>query len=305
MTVAAAAPTSSRADAGMVAACIAVVAWGTGALIVRALSVDVFAFTLYRMGFAIPVMWMAARVAGERVDLAVMRVCLAPGVLFGASMLVGFAAFRTTSIASATLIGALVPAVVLLGAGRLVGERPDLSRLPHALVALVGLALVILTGTSASGATVGGDLLALVNLLLFTGYFLVMKNVRNAGVGSWAFLAGVFTVGTVVVAPLCLVASDDLAALVPKDWLLIATMILGPGLVGHGLMTWASAHLTITTSSLLTLASPVVSVIGAWVIYDQRLGFWQVIGSALVLVGLAGVVMGGSGLWARRRPLLS
>lgn len=289
----------------MLAACIAVIAWGVGPLIVRGLSVDVFAFTFYRMALAIPVMWAAARVAGERIDAAVMRVCFLPGVLFGASMLVGFAAIRQTSIASATLIGALVPAVILLGAGRFVGESTDLSRVPYAMVSIVGLLLVIITGSSSSGASIVGDVLALINLALFTSYFLVMKNVRNAGIGSWAFLAGVFTVGTAVVAPVCLIASNDLASMRARDWLLIVTMILGPGIVGHGLMTWASAHLPIITSSLLTLASPVVSVIGAWLVYDQRLGVWQVIGSAMVLLGLAGVVVGGSGLSARRRSLLS
>lgn len=305
MTVATATPTHARSQPALLGASVAVIAWGTGPLIVRALDVDVFAFTLYRMALAIPVMWLAARVAGERVDASVMRVALVPGVLFGGSMLVGFAAIRTTSIASATLIGALVPAVILLGAGRLVGEVTDLRRVPYALVSLTGLVLVILTGTSSSGASLAGDLLALVNLALFTCYFLVMKNIRNAGVGSWAFLAGVFVVGTAVVGPVCIVASDDFGSMRWQDWLLVSTMIVGPGLIGHGLMTWASAHLPIITSSLLTLASPVVSVIGAWLLYDQRLGIWQIIGSILVLVGLAGVVVGGIGLSARRRALLS
>lgn len=305
MTVAAASPPAERTESGVLAASVAVLAWGIGPLLVRGLDVDVFAFTFYRLALAVPVMWIAARIAGERVDRSVIRVSLVPGVLFGTSMLVGFAAIRTTSIASATLIGALVPAVVLLGAGRLVGERTDWSRVPHAVVALAGLALVILTGTGSSGASLGGDLLAFVNLILFTGYFLVMKNIRNAGVGSWAFLVAVFAVSTAVVGPVCLALSDDLTDLAGRDWLLIAIMIAGPGLVGHGLMAWASAHLPIATSSLLTLGSPVVSTIGAWLIFDQRLGVWQVVGSLLVLAGLAGVVLGQAGLSARRRPLLS
>lgn len=305
MTVAAASPPAEHTESGVLAASVAVLAWGIGPLLVRGLEVDVFAFTFYRMALAVPVMWLAARLAGEQVDRSVLRVSVLPGLLFGTSMLVGFAAIRTTSIASATLIGALVPAVVLLGAGRLVGERTDVSRLPYATVALAGLALVILTGSSSSGASLGGDLLAVVNLVLFTAYFLAMKGIRNAGVGSWAFLAGVFTVGTLIVGPVCLVLSDDLGSLSGRDWLLIAAMITGPGLVGHGLMTWASAHLPIATSSLLTLGSPVVSTVGAWLLFDQRLGPWQVVGSLLVLVGLAGVVLGEAGLSARRRPLLS
>jgi drug/metabolite transporter (DMT)-like permease len=52
--------------------------------------------------------------------------------------------------------------------------------------------------------------------------------------------------------------------------------------------------LPVTTTSLLTLGSPVVSVLGGWLIYDQHLGLLQVIGAAMVIGGLAGSV------WDRR-----
>jgi drug/metabolite transporter (DMT)-like permease len=73
-------------------------------------------------------------------------------------------------------------------------------------------------------------------------------------------------------------------------------MVVGPGWVGHGLISWASRHLPVTTTSLLTLGSPVVSVLGAWLIYDQDLGWTQIIGAVLVIGGLAGSV------WDRRSP---
>jgi drug/metabolite transporter (DMT)-like permease len=39
-----------------------------------------------------------------------------------------------------------------------------------------------------------------------------------------------------------------------------------------------------------------VSVLGAWLIYDQNLGWAQIIGAVLVIGGLAGSV------WDRRSP---
>jgi drug/metabolite transporter (DMT)-like permease len=67
-------------------------------------------------------------------------------------------------------------------------------------------------------------------------------------------------------------------------------MVAGPGLVGHGLISWASRHIPVTTTSLLTLGSPVISVFGGWLVYDQHLGVAQVLGAAFVLGGLAGSV---------------
>ena len=87
---------------------------------------------------------------------------------------------------------------------------------------------------------------------------------------------------------------DDTWKVNGRDWILLLAMAVGPGWVGHGLISWASRHLPVTTTSLLTLGSPVVSVLGAWLIYDQQLGLVQVFGALLVIAGLAGTV------WDRR-----
>lgn len=281
----------ARSDSlALPAVACAVVAWGIGPLLVRAMGVSGYSVAFYRMWLGVPAMLVAARLWGRPLSREVLRLSLLPGFFFGTSMMMGFMAVRSTSIAHATLIGALTPALVLLGANRLVGERSDLRRLPAAVVAFAGLGLVILVGGGTGAANVGGDIWAVLGLLCFTVYFMILKKQRNDGVDGWAFLAGVFLVGAITISPFCLMVSDDLTALDRMDFVYILGMILGPGFVGHGLITWASRHLPVTTTSLLTLGSPVVSVIGGWIVYEQSLGAWQILGAVLVLVGLAGSV---------------
>jgi drug/metabolite transporter (DMT)-like permease len=289
------------AEVAVPAVILAVLAWGVGPLMVRGMDVEGTTVALYRMWSGTPVMLVAARAFGAPLDRKVLRAAVVPGVFFGLSMMLGFQAVRTTSIASATLIGALTPAVILLGANRIVGERSDARRVPFAVVAFAGLAMVVLVGGDRNGSTLHGDLLAFGNLACFTVYFLILKKLRNAGLNSWAFLAGVFVVGTLVITPWCVATGDDVGTITMKDVLLLGGMVLGPGLVGHGLISWASRHLPVTTTSLLTLGSPVVSVIGGWLIYDQQLGWGQVVGAVLVIGGLAGTVWDTS---TRREPLL-
>jgi drug/metabolite transporter (DMT)-like permease len=272
------------------AVALAVVAWGIGPLLVRGMGVSGYTVALYRMWLGAPAMLFAAHLWGSPLTLAVLRRCVLPGIFFGSSMMMGFMAVRTTSIAHATLIGSLTPALVLLGANRLVGERSDPRRFPAAVVSFVGLALVILVGGGAAAASVAGDIWAVLGLVCFTVYFMILKKQRNAGVDGWAFLAGVFIAGAITITPFCLVISDDLTALEAVDFVYLAGMIIGPGFIGHGLITWASRHLPVTTTSLLTLGSPVVSVIGGWIVFEQSLGGWQVFGAALVFAGLAGSV---------------
>ena len=150
---------------------------------------------------------------------------------------------------------------------------------------------MVLGASQSSGASIHGDVLALINLGLFTTYFVRMKQVRNKGVHSIALIAGEFFVAALTVTPWVLLTSDDLGAIRGADWLSILGMVLLTGLVGHGMMTWAQRHLDITVASLLSLGSPVISAIGAWMLYSQRLSLVQIAGAIVVLAALGAIVL--------------
>lgn len=277
-------------EVAITAVLIGVLGWAVGPLLVRGMSVSGTTVSFYRMWSAVPVMILLARLLGEKLTRSTLKLCVAPGLLFGLSMMLSFEAMRTTSIANATLIGQLTPALMILGAGRLVGEKPTGRAVVAALVSFAGLGLMVASSGDTSGSSLGGDLFAVANVLSFTGYFLLMKKLRNANVGSWEFLAGVFLVGAIALTPYCLLAADDLGDISRLDLVRVGVMIIGPGVLGHGLITWATRHLDVTTTSLLTLLSPPLSVIGAWFIFDQKLSVGQFVGGAVVLLGLAGTV---------------
>jgi drug/metabolite transporter (DMT)-like permease len=203
--------------------------------------------------------------------------------------MLGFTSFRETSIVNATLIPALQPALILLVAGRLFGERRTRTELAFAALALAG-AVVVVLGASSEGASLYGDMLAVGNLVLFTVYFLLSKHHRDQDVHTWSWIASVFLVAAVCVTPWCLATSHDLGGMVGIDWLWLVLLVLGPGVVGHGLMTWAHAHLDVTLTSLLSLGNPVISTIGAWAIFSQALSVSQVAGAIVVLVALGAIV---------------
>lgn len=289
------APVTERTDArnselALIAGSLAVVAWGIGPIIVRGISASTPTVVAYRLVLAIPVMLLVARLSGGRTTLRVLRLAIVPGVLFGVSMATSFASFQRTSIANATLITALTPVLVLAVAGPLFGEKVGHRRLLLSALSIVGIVVVVFGAGDASGASLDGDLFAVAALIVFAGYFVVVKQRRDGGVQSWAFLAGVIIVASVVVLPWALVASDDLTAIGGTDWLLLALLVLVPGIVGHGLMTWSQRHLDVSLASLMTLASPVVSALAAWLVYDQRLELLQLLGAAIVLASLGGVV---------------
>ena len=278
-------------DVPLIAGSLAVVAWGFGPLIVRGVSASAPSIIVFRLGFAIPVMIAVAYATGGRITLAVLRQAVVPGVLFAFSMMASFESYKATSIAVASLIPAVQPALVLFIAVRLFGERSSRRQLVLAGAALAGVFGVVLAAGNTSGTAMRGNALAVGNLLLWTVYFIQVKRVRSTGVHSWSFIACVFMVASCIAIPWGLVVSNDLHAVGGTDWLLIGLMVCGPGLMGHGLMTWAQRHLDLTVASLLTLASPVISATGAWLIFSERLRPMQVLFAGVVLISLAGIVV--------------
>ena len=280
-----------RARLAISIAAVAVFAWGFGPLMVRGIDASAGTIVFWRLWMAMPVMLTAAYFTGGRVSIPLLKAVFVPGVLFGISTLVGFSSYHATSIANATLIGALQPVLMLFIAPLLFRERSSARQILLAVIALGGISTVLLGANQSSGASLHGDALALINLGLFTVYFVRMKQVRNKGIHSIALIAGVFCVAAVTVSPWVLLTSHDLGAIHGTDWLSIVGMVLLSGLVGHGLMTWAQRHVDITLASLLMLGGPVISAIGAWVVFSQRLSAVQIAGALVVLAALGAIVL--------------
>jgi drug/metabolite transporter (DMT)-like permease len=280
-----------RARLAISIAAVAVFAWGFGPLMVRGIGASAGTIVFWRLWMAMPVMLTAAYFTGGRVSLPLLKVVFVPGVIFGVSTLVGFSSYHATSIANATLIGALQPVLMLFIAPLLFGERSSARQILLAVIALGGISTVVLGAKQSSGASLHGDALALINLGLFTTYFVRMKQVRNKGIHSIALIAGVFCVAAVTVTPWVLLTSHDLGAIHGADWLSIVGMVLLSGLIGHGLMTWAQRHVDITLASLLMLGGPVISAIGAWIVFSQRLSAVQIAGAVVVLAALGAIVL--------------
>ena len=280
---------SGNATLPLVAAAVAVFVWGFGPLFVRGIDAPIPTIVMFRVVLAIPIAVVVAYATGGRLSWALLRRAFPTAVCFALSFIAGFASFQKTSIANATLIPALQPALVLLVASRMFGERRSRPELLYAAIAFLGVVGVV-AGASGGSASIEGDLLAVANLLVFTGYFLLAKRVREDDVHSWSLLAAVFVDTAVVVVPWALFVNADLGAIHGTDWLLLVGLVLLPGMVGHGFMTWAHHYLDVTLTSMMTLANPVVSIVGAWLIFSQSLGPLQIASAIVVLVALGAVI---------------
>src|SRR5574341_1783720 len=107
-------PRPRSATLPLLAAGIAVFAWGFGPLFVRGIDAPTPTIVVFRVVLAIPVAVAVAYATGGRLSWKLLRRAFPTAACFALSFITGFASFQQTSIVNATLIPALQPALVLL-----------------------------------------------------------------------------------------------------------------------------------------------------------------------------------------------
>jgi drug/metabolite transporter (DMT)-like permease len=207
------------------------------------------------------------------------------GIVIAAEIVAFFVAINHTTIANATVIGNMVPLLLFAVAARRFGESVPTQVVVATVAALGGVAAVVYGGPQDIGWNLKGDGLAVVAVFLFAGYFWLAKEARRTlhvfTLQTHSLIAGIPLLGLIFV-----VESKGLPVPSGQQWWSVVALVGIPG-TGHLLMNWAHAHVSLTLASVLTLGVPVLSVVGAYFLFGEKLVWLQVAGLAVVLVVLA------------------
>jgi drug/metabolite transporter (DMT)-like permease len=270
-----------------------VVTWGIVSPLLKAASVGGEALAFYRLWIGALALLAIMRVLRRPIRSAFWPWGLCAGALFGVNLICFVSSVKITTVANATLIGALQPAIVLVVAGPLFGERVTRRDIACVAVAIAGVGLVIAASAGTPEWHPVGDLLAVVAVLSFTAYFLLTKRVRTTG-GTLEYMTIVHLVAAIVVTPAVFVRPEELGGLDLRDLLTILFFALVSGTLGQVVIGWAHRYVDVSLSSLMLLGVPVVATIAAWAMLDEQLGPVQVAGAAVTIAAI------GAMLW--RRP---
>jgi len=276
---------------GLIAAASAVAVWGSSSVLVKNVEgVSGLVIGFHRMWIGAALTSIAFVLSGGRFSRRLLRLSFAGGVAFALDIVLFFSALKETSVANATIIGAMQPVLVLAIARRMFGERPHLRDAFWAAVAIAGAVIVVAGGSAGGEDSLHGDLLAVAALVAWTWYFVASKQARTE-LGSFEYLAGLSVVAVVVVTPVVLLSRESIAVPTVADWVYIVIVAVVNGALGHFLMNWAHAHVPIVVTSLMTLGIPVFATATAAIFIDEPVTPLQVAGMAVVIGALAVVVL--------------
>jgi drug/metabolite transporter (DMT)-like permease len=253
----------------------AVFLWSGCSLFVRAGHTDALVFTTWRLWLALPPLGLLVLVRARRATAVALfppdvprgrwiLLMFGAGAFFVSGAVTAFAAIGMTRLLDVTLIGALQPIAIIAFAVAFLGEVVQRSNIGRAVVAIGATIVVALAASSTGTWSLSGDLVAVASLFLNAGWFLYGRVGRtNLRKDPFAFIGrGVF----------------------------FATCVMLAGTTAHVLMVWAHRYIPTSVSSPLLLGEAPLVAAGAWICFGEALGPIEIIGSAVVVGALWGVV---------------
>jgi drug/metabolite transporter (DMT)-like permease len=282
--------TTQQRTVGISTDVVAATMWGFTGIIVTYSKTAPFVLTFYRLWISAALMLLVLLLRRGMLTWQVVMRAAPSGVLLGVNLACYVFAFRLTTIADASVISALQPALVLIGAAVLFREPVGLREVLLTLIAIAGVCGVVAGKGISIGAHEKGDLIAVIGTLAFAGYWLFAKKARGQ-LPNFEFMAGVWIAAAVALTPIALVSGESFTAIPARNWLWIVALAIVPG-VGHVMVNWAHRFVDASVSSVITILNAPVAAVAALVILRQLLSPLQIGCGSVAVIAIALVARG-------------
>lgn len=202
-----------------------------------------------------------------------------------------YSGLQFTTATNGVLIQALVPPLILLLAFLLFGERTSPLRIGAALVSAVGVGVIVLHGDLAALLTLDlgkGDALVLVGVVCWSLYTLLLR--WRPPVHPLSFLVATFLIGALAMLPLAVSEHVGGRAVIWGGaalgaFLYVATL---PSLLAYLLYNRGVELIGAPRAGQFLNLMPLFGAGLAVLLLGEPFGVYQLIGVALILIGIVG-----------------
>jgi drug/metabolite transporter (DMT)-like permease len=245
----------------------------------------------FRCLWALPPLWLLAvredRRLGPR-PIGVRRAAWLAGAFFAADLILWHYSIEYVGAGLATVLGNTQVVVVGLLAWAFFGERPARSSLLAIPVAMTGI--ILISGVLENGAYGDdpklGAIYGLLTGIAYSGFLLAMRRGSGEGGRVAGPLYDATFASTICIVPIGLVIGDlDFTpSLEATAWLIV--LALSSQVLGWLLITVSLGRLPTALTSVLLTLQPLLAVIFAALLIDERPSALQLVGAAAILAGL-------------------
>lgn len=269
---------------------------GVSAVVIKMANAPGVVTTFYRMGIGalvllIPFMlyWRKNRLLAPRgVLFAVLS-----GICFGIDLALWSTAIMDTDTTLPTLAANLAPVWTGLGAMWLFKEHPRRGFWMGLVISLVGIVVMIAPDLHGNTIVLRSILFGLMAGMLYGIYYLTAQEGRTKMETLPFLFISTFTSSIVLLAA-TFITGNALTGYPAHTWWVFIFNGVVVHVVGWWLINFAQGYLRATVVAPTLLGQPIVTVIVAWLVLDERHTWWHFAGGVIVIGGIYLVH------WARR-----
>jgi len=214
---------------------------------------------------------------------------LLSGIVLGLHFATWISSLEYTAVVNSVTLVDTNPLWVALLAPVFLGEKPGRWAIIGLVLALCGGVLVAMSGNAGNPPTrhapLLGDGLALIGAVTAAVYFLIGRRLRTR-LGVIVYIWLVYSAAAIILVPVVVMSGQQVTGLPGQAYLWMLLMGLVPQLIGHSSFNYALGYLPAAYVSLITLGEPVGSGLLAILFLHEWPVALQLLGSALILVGI-------------------
>ena len=248
----------------------------------------------WRLTIAAAILWpLTLAKASNEIGALTKREWLL-GVLAGLFLAVHFASWISslayTSVASSVALVSTNPLWIALVSWLFFRERLGGWLVVGIVAAITGSACIFLSDAGLLQDVGGsnpmlGNALAVVGSLTVCGYLLIGRRLRKS-ISLLPYIWLVYSSAAVTLMIAALASGAILIGFSTLAWACLIGLAVGPQLLGHSAFNWALKHVTATFVAIVILGEPIGSALLAWLIFGERFAPLQLVGFAMLRVGI-------------------
>ncbi len=209
------------------------------------------------------------------------------GVVLALHFLTFMLAVNSTSVTSATVLVSCHPLIVGLVGAIWLRER---SRFIEVGILLSFAGIVIISLGDYGVHDLGGDMLALLGGILYAVYLISGRIIRQ-GISLLTYVFILYLTASATCFIAALATSTPLWPYPWQEFAIALGLALLPTIFGHTILNWLLRYLHAAIVSLSALGEPLGASILAFFILSEVPSAWEVVGGALVLLGIFLVIV--------------
>ncbi len=263
---------------------------GFAGIFMRLSDVGPIASAFWRMAIAAPILWCWAlsvrrvdAAAGKRIDFS--RGLVWAGLFFAGDMASWHLSLHYTTVSNATLLSNFAPVFIALWMWLAHKMRFERIFLVGLVCTLAGAVMLVGPNAGLGDQKLGGDALGLVSAVFYAGYQLAIKEARSQ-YSTARLMAWSSTITALALLPFALASAAPFWPGGGAGWMTLLTLALVAQIGGQTVIAYASAHLPAALSSVSLLIQPLTATIAAWLLFNEVVGAWQIVGGGLLLFGI-------------------